>query len=256
MNSKVEFPVFTETNLGTRIAMTVSPEITAGIFKGELERAHVGCFPELGLLSVDAVTVKWNSYFYHLSDLLPLKHVFQGFKGIWLLHVNATLSNKLSDINNNSTQVCKKKRKKKRRKKKPKVKNLPEFEQLEQKSLEPRGNVSSVFEREGNIQHETLHSSKESDFNATAESPCGSFVSVSSIIDRYFTNFIDVDHNGSTSSSEVTREMHHLMRRNFPLVKRVPRSKHARGCCPLFYRKSRILLLLKTNIKDPRLVNV
>lgn len=34
MGQKVEFPVFTETNLGTRIVIAVSPDITAGKFKG------------------------------------------------------------------------------------------------------------------------------------------------------------------------------------------------------------------------------
>lgn len=35
--STVEVPVFTDTNLGTRIAMAVPPDITAGDFKSEPE---------------------------------------------------------------------------------------------------------------------------------------------------------------------------------------------------------------------------
>ncbi|KMT12979.1 hypothetical protein BVRB_4g090590 isoform A [Beta vulgaris subsp. vulgaris] len=199
MGQKVEFPVFTETNLGTRIVIAVSPDITAGKFKGEFERAHVDCFPELGLLSINAVMVKQNSQFYHLSDLLPLKHVFQGFQDSWLLHVKASLKNNLADINN-SKKFCLVNpllvktdyhlgKKKKRKKRRPKVKELP-----------------SSFSHE-RLEREVLHpSSKVPDSNATAESPHGSLsgaVSVSGIINRYFTNLINVDHIGCASTSEV-----------------------------------------------------
>ncbi|CAO2833682.1 unnamed protein product [Amaranthus hypochondriacus] len=96
MGLKEELPVFTETNLGTRIALAISPDITAAKFKGEFERAHIGCFPQLGILSVNAVMVKRGSCFYHLPDSLSLKHVFQGFQDTWILYVNASLS----DFNN------------------------------------------------------------------------------------------------------------------------------------------------------------
>ena len=38
--STVEVPVFTETNLGTRIAMAVPPDITARDFKSEQKISH------------------------------------------------------------------------------------------------------------------------------------------------------------------------------------------------------------------------
>uniref|UniRef100_A0A803LQ86 Uncharacterized protein n=1 Tax=Chenopodium quinoa TaxID=63459 RepID=A0A803LQ86_CHEQI len=104
MGSKEQLPVFTQTNLGTRIVVAVSPEITAGKFK------------------------------------------------------------------------------------------------------EPKGNISSEVERKRSGLQEVLHQSNASDFNVTAESPHGSLseaVSVSGIIDKYFTNFIEVDHNGSSPSSVV-----------------------------------------------------
>lgn len=222
MSSEVQLPVFTQTNLGTRIVIPVSPDITAGKFKRELERAHINCFPELGFLSIDAVMVKRNSYIYHLPDLLPLKHVFQGFQDSWFLHVDSSLLNKnsskvcqnLADIKSNKHNTNSKavllgpalvataypSRKKKKRKKRPKGKKFSDRKQ------EPKGNVPIVYERDWSGEQEVLHPSKVSDSIVTAESPRGSFseaISVSGIIDRYFTNFVSVDHTGSAFSLEV-----------------------------------------------------
>ncbi|KNA23832.1 hypothetical protein SOVF_020590 [Spinacia oleracea] len=297
-----ELPVFTQTNLGTCVVVAVSPDITAGKFKGELERAHICCFPELGFLSIDEVMVKQINCYYRLPDMLPLEHVFHGLQDSWFLYVNVSRLKFFPDINNSTkfrqnlaeiqsnkqnlgskavpqgeAQVYppmkKKKKKKKKRKKNPKVKNFSERLGDDILEPEPKGNVSSVCEGKRRGQQEVLHPSEVSDFNATAlvstppsrkekmrkrkpklkkcaerfsherlepeqkgntssvcqkklsgqqevqhpskvsesnataESPCGSLsgaVSVSGIIDRYFTNFINVDPNGSASSSEAT----------------------------------------------------
>uniref|UniRef100_A0A803MWM8 Uncharacterized protein n=2 Tax=Chenopodium quinoa TaxID=63459 RepID=A0A803MWM8_CHEQI len=177
--------------------------------------------------------VKRDPYYYHLPDLLPLKHVFQGFQDSWLLHVNVTrlkispdfnnnakFCQNLSEINSNKQNQGSKatlqgaapistaypSRKKKRRKRKPNVKTFPKRFSHERLDQEAKGNISSEVERKRSGLQQVLHQSNASDFNATAESPHGSLseaVSVSGIIDKYFINFIDIDHNGSSSSSVV-----------------------------------------------------
>ncbi|XP_021842680.2 uncharacterized protein [Spinacia oleracea] len=260
-----ELPVFTQTNLGTCVVVAVSPDITAGKFKGELERAHICCFPELGFLSIDEVMVKQINCYYRLPDMLPLEHVFHGLQDSWFLYVNGeaqvyppmkkkkkkkkkrkknpkvkNFSERLGDDilepepKGNVSSVCEGKRrgqqevlhpsevsdfnatalvstppsrKEKMRKRKPKLKKCAERFSHERLEPEQKGNTSSVCQKKLSGQQEVQHPSKVSESNATAESPCGSLsgaVSVSGIIDRYFTNFINVDPNGSASSSEAT----------------------------------------------------
>ncbi|XP_057765459.1 uncharacterized protein LOC130986164 isoform X10 [Salvia miltiorrhiza] len=71
--SGVPTAVFTETNLGTCLAVPASPDITADDFKREVERAHLNCFPEFGTIRVKAVMVTQKLQRYHLSGSLPLK---------------------------------------------------------------------------------------------------------------------------------------------------------------------------------------
>ncbi|XP_015879609.3 uncharacterized protein LOC107415735 isoform X1 [Ziziphus jujuba] len=89
MASKLEVPVFTNTNLGTRVAMAVPPDITAADFKRELERVHLKCFPKSGEIEVCGLMVKRKSCFYHLPDSMPMKLAFQGVRRTWFLHVEA-----------------------------------------------------------------------------------------------------------------------------------------------------------------------
>uniref|UniRef100_A0A2N9HHG9 Uncharacterized protein n=1 Tax=Fagus sylvatica TaxID=28930 RepID=A0A2N9HHG9_FAGSY len=84
--STVEVPVFIDTNLGTRIAMAIPPDITAGDFK-ILYNANHWCH-----LS----RVKRKSFFYHLPESMPMKYAFQGKKGTWFLHVEARALSDLS----------------------------------------------------------------------------------------------------------------------------------------------------------------
>ncbi|KAJ0046081.1 hypothetical protein Pint_03845 [Pistacia integerrima] len=56
-SSTGEVPVFTDTNLGTHIAMAVSPDITTGDFKRELAKTHFSCFPKIGEIEVYGLMV-------------------------------------------------------------------------------------------------------------------------------------------------------------------------------------------------------
>ncbi|KAF7145832.1 hypothetical protein RHSIM_Rhsim04G0012300 [Rhododendron simsii] len=96
MGSTAKVPVFATTSLGTNIAIDVSPNITAGDLKREIERAHVNCFPKVGEIRADGLMVKKKSFFYHLPDSLPIKHVFQGAKGAWFSHIEVC-SRRVSD---------------------------------------------------------------------------------------------------------------------------------------------------------------
>lgn len=81
--------VFTDTNLGTRLAIAVPPDITAGDFESEFERSHFDCFPIFGDIKVSGVTVKGKSRFYHLPNSMPIKHAFHNSQSQWFLHVEA-----------------------------------------------------------------------------------------------------------------------------------------------------------------------
>lgn len=85
----VDVPVFADTNLGTHFAMSVSPDISAGKFKRELESVHSNYFPEIGNIRVHRLMVKRRSCFYHLPESLPIKHVFQCLKGPWFINLEA-----------------------------------------------------------------------------------------------------------------------------------------------------------------------
>ncbi|KAJ9129183.1 hypothetical protein P3X46_034030 [Hevea brasiliensis] len=93
MVSGEEVVIFTDTNIGTHIAMAVSPDITAADFKREVERKHLSIFPQLGEIEAHGLMVKRKSCFYHLTGSLPVKYAFQGLKGTWLLHVEVQRSN-------------------------------------------------------------------------------------------------------------------------------------------------------------------
>ncbi|KAL5977947.1 hypothetical protein ACLOJK_036970 [Asimina triloba] len=97
MVASMEVAVFAETNLGTHIAVSVPPDITAGdlkilddvmnfaIITGKLGREHYLIFPSVG-----EVKVKRKSCFYHLPDSLLVKNVFQKSKHCWFIKMAAT----------------------------------------------------------------------------------------------------------------------------------------------------------------------
>ncbi|KAJ4976406.1 hypothetical protein NE237_001512 [Protea cynaroides] len=85
MDLSSEVAVFTDTNLGTRLAVAVSPNMTTG----EIGKEHHTCFPNFGEIKVLALMVKRKSCFYHLPDFVPIKNAFLGLRGTWFLHVEA-----------------------------------------------------------------------------------------------------------------------------------------------------------------------
>ncbi|KAL7160650.1 hypothetical protein ABFS83_01G110900 [Erythranthe nasuta] len=104
--SNVQKPVFVDTNLGTHLAVPISPDITAKEFMVELELAHLNCFPEFGSISVTAVMVKQKSRLYHLSESLPLKYAFTSSKSsCWFLQSHAHSNPFINGNHKNPTQV-------------------------------------------------------------------------------------------------------------------------------------------------------
>ncbi|KAF4380848.1 hypothetical protein G4B88_010778 [Cannabis sativa] len=94
MTSNIKVSIFADTNLGTRIAMAVPPEITAVDFKRKFERVHCKYFAGSGEIEVCGLMVKKKSRFYYLPDSIPMKYAFQGVRGTWFLHVEAKTSAK------------------------------------------------------------------------------------------------------------------------------------------------------------------
>ncbi|KAJ6813350.1 uncharacterized protein M6B38_143580 [Iris pallida] len=103
-------PLFVDTNLGTHMALPVSPEITAGDLKSDcvgtayctrplsvvnsinakLVQEHMSCFMNLGEIKVQKLMVKRKSNFYLLTDVMPIKSAFQGLSGTWFLQMHAS----------------------------------------------------------------------------------------------------------------------------------------------------------------------
>ncbi|KAF8059626.1 hypothetical protein N665_1227s0003 [Sinapis alba] len=89
-----EVAVFVETNLGTRIAMSVSLDITSARFKRKLEETHASCLPSLGEIRVHGLMVQRKSQFYYLAHSLPIKYIFRDTHSKpWFIHAEATLVN-------------------------------------------------------------------------------------------------------------------------------------------------------------------
>ncbi|EXB86768.1 hypothetical protein L484_007792 [Morus notabilis] len=92
MGSKIKVPIFTQTNLGTRLVVCVPSNITAGDFKRELETVHIKCFPGSGEIEVYGLMVKKKSCFYYLPNSIPVKCAFHGVRGTWFLRAEARTS--------------------------------------------------------------------------------------------------------------------------------------------------------------------
>ncbi|XP_042007823.1 uncharacterized protein LOC121756359 isoform X1 [Salvia splendens] len=108
--SDVPKAVFTETNLGTRLAVSISPDITADDFRRVVERAHLNCFPDFGAISVKAVMVMRKLHLYHLSGSLPLKYAFLDSNATWFLQTDVIFSNvptRVESSNHNEAEVHK-----------------------------------------------------------------------------------------------------------------------------------------------------
>ncbi|KAE9594282.1 hypothetical protein Lalb_Chr18g0052131 [Lupinus albus] len=84
---QVQVLVFAHTNLDTRIAFNTPLDITVSAFKRDFERVHFTCLPNIGEIQVNGLMVKRKSCFYYLPDSLPLKYAFPGMTRTWFLHV-------------------------------------------------------------------------------------------------------------------------------------------------------------------------
>ncbi|XP_010501212.1 PREDICTED: uncharacterized protein LOC104778456 [Camelina sativa] len=88
-----EVAVFTETNLGTGIVMTVPLDITAADFKRKLEKTHASCLSSLGEIQVRGLMVKRKSRFFYLVESMPMKYIFRDNQKPWFIHAEARVVN-------------------------------------------------------------------------------------------------------------------------------------------------------------------
>ncbi|KAL1221458.1 hypothetical protein V5N11_035594 [Cardamine amara subsp. amara] len=102
-----EVAVFTETNLGTRIVMTVPLDITAADFKRKLEKSHASCLSSLGEIRVLGLMVKRRSHFYNLAESVPMKYIFEDNQKPWFIHAEARVVNVSQEpsISNSIVQI-------------------------------------------------------------------------------------------------------------------------------------------------------
>ncbi|XP_042008566.1 uncharacterized protein LOC121757132 isoform X3 [Salvia splendens] len=107
--SDVPKALFTETNLGTRLAVSISPDITADDFKRVVERAHLQLLP--GIQNYQCVFVVTRKlHLYHLLGSLPLKYAFLDSNATWFLQTDVTLSNvptRVESLKRNEAEVHK-----------------------------------------------------------------------------------------------------------------------------------------------------
>ncbi|CAL5184470.1 unnamed protein product [Lathyrus oleraceus] len=82
-----EVAIFADTNLGTRIAFNSPFHITAGTLKRDFEKVHFTCLPDIGEIQVQGLMVRRKSCFYYLPDSFPVKNVFPKMRETWFLHV-------------------------------------------------------------------------------------------------------------------------------------------------------------------------
>ncbi|XP_074331532.1 uncharacterized protein LOC141668528 [Apium graveolens] len=82
--------VFADTNMGTHIAISISPLLTAAHFARKLEIEHLKCFPYLGEIRINKLMVKQKSCFYCLPESLPMKYAFGAVKKTRFIHIEAS----------------------------------------------------------------------------------------------------------------------------------------------------------------------
>ncbi|CAL9125363.1 unnamed protein product [Musa acuminata var. zebrina] len=102
MGLLAETPLFVDTNLGTRFALSVPDNITAGDLKRKLKCEHNSCFPALGKIVVHSLMVKQKSFLYHIPDSMPIKEACQGFRSTWFLRMDAT---RLTDVSMHQASI-------------------------------------------------------------------------------------------------------------------------------------------------------
>ncbi|OIT38730.1 PREDICTED: uncharacterized protein LOC109239029 [Nicotiana attenuata] len=82
--------VFVDTNFDTHLALVVSDSDSVFDLKKKVAFEHLRCFPEMKELKISAVKVKRRGHYYHLSDTMLVRSVFEGIKNGWFLSVDAS----------------------------------------------------------------------------------------------------------------------------------------------------------------------
>ncbi|XP_075089832.1 uncharacterized protein LOC142161629 isoform X1 [Nicotiana tabacum] len=82
--------VFIDTNFDTHLALIVSDSDSVFDLKKKVVFEHLRCFPEMKELKISSVKVKRRGHYYHLSDTMFVRSVFEGINNGWFLSVDAS----------------------------------------------------------------------------------------------------------------------------------------------------------------------
>nr|XP_027064861.1 uncharacterized protein LOC113690926 isoform X1 [Coffea arabica] len=230
--------VFAVTNLGTRIAVGVSQESTVGDFKRKFEMAHLNCFPEHGKVRVCGLKVRKKSCFYYLSESFVLKHAFQGANG-WFLYIA------VCHIQDQTVFVAAaKKNSRKLRRRKLKMKKLSCFKAAcldiprtayfskrekkncnrVMKNITAKCPTNRIKQRHLSSQESILpfapRVDRQGDRSSAIECPSETIsgtVSISGIINRYFSGYDEVTSNLAFSCMELQQNNKENMKAQFAI---------------------------------------
>ncbi|CAI8589992.1 unnamed protein product [Vicia faba] len=240
-----EVAIFADTNLGTRIAFNSPFHVTAGTLKRDFEKVHFTCLPDIGEIQVHGLMVRRKSCFYYLPDSFPVKNVFPTMRETWFLHVEVRPVSCLRvpclpcdaatalKQRNLMTYNCK-------------TKTRCNIEEKREEELNPCAYPSKenevidhVLKEKGNSHENSEHGMQERDSCRFGDKPtstasampetnvefqvelCASSVqetpskmstqviSVSGIINKYFSGFNGINKFSSSSNSDVTSRVVH-----------------------------------------------
>ncbi|KAH9625123.1 hypothetical protein KSS87_005828 [Heliosperma pusillum] len=72
--------VFVDTSIDTHIIVLISPFSSFSLLKERIVREHANCFAELGEIKINALKVKREQKYYHLSERMLLRTAFHGLE--------------------------------------------------------------------------------------------------------------------------------------------------------------------------------
>ncbi|CAK7332449.1 unnamed protein product [Dovyalis caffra] len=84
------YTAFIDTTLDTHLALIVAASDTVSDLKKKILDEHKLCFPTTGDIKIHALKVKRRGIFYHLSESMFLKSVFDGTNKNWFVNVDAS----------------------------------------------------------------------------------------------------------------------------------------------------------------------
>ncbi|KAI3877605.1 hypothetical protein MKX03_037738 [Papaver bracteatum] len=91
-NSTIEstnHTIFIDTNLNTHLVVIITNNDTVFDLKQKIMSEHPRCFPMLGKIDIKAIKVRRKKCFYHVSDSIFVKSVFDRVNRTWFLYVDA-----------------------------------------------------------------------------------------------------------------------------------------------------------------------